>query len=192
MKNSDKKSFSFLKNFFILALVLSIGLILVFLGISDGGVGDIGDIVLSSIIFSLLLSGIVTYIHKWIFESRNLQQAIETDNAGNTQVKKQWDNFSQLFWLLFVFKLISKGAETVQDEFIVLVLFSLEFIAIIGMVILMGYYGYKFSGKRLGWFYGIFGILWFGIIGIFVGYSLIRWLRNKRLGIKEKSFHLYK
>jgi len=188
-----KKGFSFLKHFLIWALALSILLILVFVGISDSG-DTITDTILGSIILSLPLSVIVTYIHKWIFEKGNPKVIQDTDNTDNIRVKKQWDNFVKLFWLLFIIKLISKGGDTAQDESVVQIFLFLQLIAVVGMVILMGYFSYKFSGKKSYWLFGLLGFLWIATIGIFLGFFQVQRLKDKRLGIKTsmKSFRLSK
>lgn len=108
-----------------------------------------------------------------------------SDTLDIIKVKQQWNNFVKIFWLLFVIKLISKGAETAQDESIALIFFTLQFPAIIGMVLLMGYYSYKFSGKKSHWLFGLLGLLWFAIIGIFIGFWQVQRLKNIKLKAKS-------
>jgi hypothetical protein len=117
-----------------------------------------------------------------------------TDTPDETRVKKQWNNFLKIFWLLFVLKLITHSAETTQDESVAAAFFILQFPVILGMVILMGYYSYKFTGKKVQWLSGLLGLLWIAIIGIFIGFWHVQRLKNQKLGIKNKmkSFQLSK
>ena len=74
-RNVDKKSFNFLKRFVIWALILSVVLNIIFLGISDSAADDGRGIVFGGTVLSLFIAIIVTYIHKWIFERKNPQQS---------------------------------------------------------------------------------------------------------------------
>ncbi len=114
------------------------------------------------------------------------------DTANTIEIKKQWNNFVKIFWFLFILKLLSRGAETMQDQSMAMIFFILQFPVIIGMVILMGYYSYKFSGKKSYWLFGLLGLIWFAMIGIFIGFWQVQRLKNKKLGIKKtsKSFKL--
>lgn len=95
--NVTKKGFSFLKYFLVWASILSISITLVFWGISDSKVDDISDIIFGSIIFSLLLSVIVTYIHKWIFESKNPKQVTGEENKANKPL-----HFGAFDWAILI------------------------------------------------------------------------------------------
>jgi len=58
----------------------------------------------------------------------------------------------------------------------------------------MGYYSYKFSGKKSYWLFGLLGLLWLAIIGIFLGFFQVQRLKNIKLGMDDKckSFKLSK
>lgn len=96
-------------------------------------------------------------------------------------IKKSWNNFVNIFWIIFLVKLLSKASASVESMDLAIILFALQILAIIMMVILMGYYSYKFSGKKSYFLFGFLGFFWFLVIGIFLGFYQVMGLKNKKL-----------
>jgi hypothetical protein len=105
------------------------------------------------------------------------------------QIKKNWKQFKWIFWTLFVIKLISVGgleaAIENQSQSVgpAMIYYVMQWIAIIGMVIAMGYYSYKISGKKLYVLTGFFGLVWLATLGIFAGFFIVMLNRDKQLKI---------
>ena len=111
----------------------------------------------------------------------------ELDSEEIIKIKKQWNNFVNVFWLLFLIKLISKGSNAIENEIIYTLLYFSQFLVMIGMVILMGYYSYKFSGKKLYWLCGLLGLFWFLMVGIFIGFWQVMRLKNQKIKDSESK-----
>lgn len=108
----------------------------------------------------------------------------------NNQNKKEsilrcWKQFKWIFWILFSLKLISKvGIEAIVTEHTIdisiLPIFSvMQLVAVMGMVIAMGYYAYKLSGKKVYILTGLGGLIWVAVIGIFLGFFVVKTLKDK-------------
>ena len=122
-------------------------------------------------------------------------------NCGFNQdsdITKLWKMFNRWFWIIFFTKVVSTIFARAMEKDIVssigavgnteaLIVIILQSIAILAMVLLMGYFGYKFTNKKTGWLYGIFGLFWFAIIAIFLGYFVIKRLKDEKLGLKKKA-----
>ena len=120
----------------------------------------------------------------------------KTENKKeNTEVENLWKNFKIYFWIIFVVKLVATYGLVKNESWTNFIFYSLDleeihlviinlliqFIPIILMVALMGYYAYKISGERLKMLKGLWGLLWFGIVLIFIGYYSIKKERDKKL-----------
>lgn len=105
------------------------------------------------------------------------QAKITGDESKNLrEVKESWNRFNDMFWGIFIGHIIIKAFMMDSSS---LTTFYLQLLPIIAMVILMGYFAYKFSGKRTFGLYGLLGLIWVALIGIFIGYFAVRRLRNK-------------
>lgn len=115
------------------------------------------------------------------------RELINNNDAEETiKIKKQWNSFVNTFWLIFLLKLLSKG-NSFDNEHFALILFVSQFLAIICMVVLMGYYSYKFSGRKIYCLFGLFGFFWFLILGIFIGFFQVKNLKDKRIKSVNKN-----
>jgi hypothetical protein len=141
------KEFSFLKVHAYSTATLST-LFILFFWIS--GMFDDEDALgfaLGIILLSALIAVLVTYTVREIKGGSNkIDTQEQNDNPEIAKANEQWQNFLKLFWLFFIIKLISNGATSVENENFLLLLFAFQWIAIFGMVVLMGYYAYRFSG----------------------------------------------
>ncbi len=122
-------------------------------------------------------------------------------NCGLNQdsdISKLWKMFNRWFWIIFFTKVSSTIFARAMEKDVVsgigvvgsteaLMVIIFQFVAISAMILLMGYFGYKFTDKKVGWFYGIFGLFWFAVIGIFLGYFAIKRLKDEKLGIRKKA-----
>jgi len=102
----------------------------------------------------------------------------KNDNPERLKIKEDWNSFNLAFWIIFIFHFAVKYALQQQDD-VQLGLWSIQFIPVIFMVVTMGYYAFRFTGKRSSVIYGALGFFWFAVIGILGGYIIIRHLRNK-------------
>lgn len=109
------------------------------------------------------------------------------DSEKIIEIKKQWNKFIEIFWVLFLLKIISKGNGAIEDQNMAILLSASQFLVIILMVILMGYYSYKFSGKKSYWLCGLFGLFWFLIVGIFIGFWQVMRLKNQKIKDNESQ-----
>lgn len=197
-KKAPINKFSFGKTFLYSTIILVIILLLVLFSFADmleDNISEIFAVIFGGVVIVVPIGLVITFFIKWLKEgSEENNQQNNSDAADIAEVKKQWSNFIKLFWLFFFIKLISKGTETIQDQDMAMIMFVLQFPAILGMVILMGYYSYKFSGKKLYWLFGLLGLLWFAVIGIFLGFFQVQRLKNIKLGMEDKckSFKLTK
>lgn len=94
---------------------------------------------------------------------------------------KMWKGFAEKFWLLFVIHIALKyslpfflPAENPSWPFDFIVFVGIQAIPVILMVVLVAWYSFKFSGKRLHMLYGALGFLWLGTISIFLAYAAVR------------------
>lgn len=167
---------------------------------------DGGDAFIGTIIIAGILGLLITFFIKGrpentqkntLTKKRSFfgsETLLESDTDEVKEVKQGWNNFTKIFWCIFFLKIVSKGGGSVEDADIAGILALFELVAIGAMVITMGYYSYKFSGKKSYWLFGLLGFLWFAIIGIFLGYWQVQRIRDEQLGRKgaTKSFQLSK
>jgi len=131
-----------------------------------------------------------------------IQENLICQNCGFNQdgdISKLWKIFNRWFWIIFFTKVVFTGIARTMEKDISLsgigaignteafMVIIMQAIAILAMVILMGYFGYKFYAKKTGWLYGLFGFFWFAVIGIFLGYFAIKRLKDEKLGTKKKA-----
>lgn len=108
---------------------------------------------------------------------------------ANSEMKNLWKKFKNNFWVLFVFHLLLKGLPSVQTTeenyhilFIVSIVLNL-FVAL-AMVGNVGWYAYLFSKKKAYKLFGLLGLWWAGLTGIFVAYFAVQWTYYKSIGKK--------
>lgn len=167
----------------------------------DGNDAVIGTIIISAII-SLLITLFINGRSKSSQKSGDEKKSsffgnesiLDSDTEEVKIVKRRWNNFIKIFWLIFFLKILLKGGEGTEDESTAGVIILFQLISIGAMVITMGYYSYRLSGKKSYWLYGLLGLIWIAIIGIFIGYWQVQRIRDEKLGrkTKVKSFQLSK
>jgi hypothetical protein len=112
------------------------------------------------------------------------QNSKTTDQTkSQQQIKNHWENFIKFFWPIFILKTILKlftYAEISKTAYSIFVF--AQFIPVLLMVYLMAYYTYKITKKKPFLLTGLLGFFWFGIIGIFVGFFLIKRIKDVELG----------
>ena len=103
----------------------------------------------------------------------------------NRLIKKDWQNFGQLFLVLAFIRFGVKFL--VNSEFLLLtetaasVLVGLQFITTIGSGILIAYYSYKFSHKKVYLLTGLLGIMWGLLLPVLIGLLIVERLKRKAL-----------
>ena len=102
-------------------------------------------------------------------ESNNQNDTVSTN-------KKLWNRFNNEFWVLFFIHIIIKALITQNSENTSLMLFliGLQLLVALTMVWRVGYHSYLFSGKKLYLLKGLLGLFWFGVIGIFLAYFIVK------------------
>lgn len=122
---------------------------------------------------------------------------LDKKTEPKTETEELWSSFKTYFWIIFVVKLIATYGIAKSDawtDFVlslnlggagsVIVNLLIQFIPVAAMVFVMGYYAYKISGNKLKMWKGLWGLLWFGVIAIFIGYYAVK--REKDSKIKEQ------
>lgn len=99
------------------------------------------------------------------------------------QVNELWNNFSKGFWGLFVARLLFYGMAN-SGTGLPVVGFIGQLIVTAIMVWLVGKSVYKLTGRKRDWLYGFFGLFWFGIVGIFLAYFVVKWKYYNAIGKK--------
>lgn len=96
------------------------------------------------------------------------------------QIKNDWNNFIQLFWIIFVIKIGGQFLlSLISRNFgLSLGLWSLQFLPVGAMVALMGFYAYKISEKKSYIVFGLLGLLWYYIFPIFIGCFVLKRITN--------------
>lgn len=198
-------STSFLKTYLKVS-VITLAILFILFWIAGSYEEDGGDAFIGTFILAGILALLITFFIKGrpenkqknaLTKSRNFfgsEQMLDSEAEEVKRVKKDWNNFIKIFWWIFFLKIIAKGGGSVDDVDIASVLALFELVAIGAMVITMGYYSYKFSGKKSYWLFGLLGFLWVAIIGIFLGYWQVQRIKDEKLGKKAatKSFRLAK
>jgi hypothetical protein len=120
------------------------------------------------------------------------QENITVTPDANTEMKNLWKKFKNNFWVLFVFHLLLKGlssiqtTQTTEENYRILFFASiaLSLFVALAMVINVGWYAYLFSKKKVYSLFGLLGLWWAGLIGIFVAYFAVQWTYYKSIGKK--------
>ena len=94
-------------------------------------------------------------------------------------INKYWSDFKLYFWIIFIVKVLGRGLAEVEG--MGLVILVAQIIPVLFMMYIMGYYSYKFSGKKIAWLNSLLGAFWFGIIFIFIGYYSVNRLKNNAI-----------
>lgn len=108
------------------------------------------------------------------------------------EIEKHWKKFRDIFCGLFALEVIAKSAVWINSQGSDITILDNPFVAMgiqilpmVPMAIVMGYYSYKFTGKKVAWITGLLGFFWFGILGIFIGYYTVsKFKKNKLEAIK--------
>lgn len=110
----------------------------------------------------------------------------QTNNiVTTTDNEKLWKRFKSYFWALFLIHLIPKGFSAIEvttDEQatgLFVVALGITLIAALGMVINVGLHAYFFSKKKIYVLFGLLGLWWAGVVGIFIAYFAVQWVYYK-------------
>ena len=107
-------------------------------------------------------------------------EQINEESNGQANVasvnKKLWNRFNDEFWVLFFIHLIIifLASQNLEITNLPLLLVGLQIIVALIMVWRVGYHSYLFSGKKLYLLKGLLGWFWFGVIGIFLAYFVVK------------------
>lgn len=106
-------------------------------------------------------------------------------------IKESWGTFNLFFWVLFIAKVLIAYVLLQNEQIVASQLFPILLVAQILVILLMvanmGYFAYRFSGKKLYALHGLWGFLWVGVVTIFIGYLVVKHFRDKRIKAIESS-----
>lgn len=102
-----------------------------------------------------------------------------------------WKRFGQYFWILFVLYLLTKVIPNLPPAGIsnpgnyrVLLIANTIFAVLVALVMAVnvGWHAYLLSKNKIYFLLGLLGLLWFGLIAIFVAYFAVQWTYYKSVG----------
>ena len=105
----------------------------------------------------------------------NINKVAKNQDDVTSVNKKLWNRFNDEFWALFFIHIIIKFlvSENLEAVNLSLLLAGQMIVALI-MVWRVGYHSYLFSGEKLYLLKGLLGFFWFGLIGIFLAYFVVK------------------
>jgi len=123
------------------------------------------------------------------------QDNIDKNLTEKDKIEILWSRFKTFFWVIFGIKtLFTYGLArseswtnyifytlNLEEAHLIVINLLIQLILIISMMYVMGYYAYKISGEYKKIWKGLWGLLWFAIVSIFIGYYAVKKERDNKL-----------
>lgn len=99
----------------------------------------------------------------------------------NPDTEKLWKRFKSGFWGLFVAHLLFNGlSRATEYQEVAIGAFVLGLIVILTMVGHVAWHSYQLSNKKKVYaLFGLLGLWWAGVVGIFIAYFAVQWVYYK-------------